>query len=184
MQRLMRHRLSVTAYAQQLATLLSHVRLMRSGDEHRLALSMDDFRPLFAIHASRITHAGEMEMEAVKLAVLRLTRSPHNHCHRGVILVDAQAVGFALRKGRRSVASFRFGVAAIVALSLAADIKIVYPYLPSESNPADFPSRGKTRVRSSRRAIVKPCRLGWEKHVRACRRAIRSLRYSQVLGVF
>ena len=89
-------------------------------------------------------------------------------------MVDAQAVGFALRKGRSSAGSFRFGVASIAALSLAADLKIVYPYLPSESNPADFPSRGKSRLRSIRKTVGKPCRLGLDKHVRACGRAIRS----------
>ena len=87
-------------------------------------------------------------MEAVKLAVLRITRVKRNHSHRGVVLVDAKAVGFAFRKGRSSAGSFKYGVAAFAALCLTADIKLMYPYLPSESNPADYPSRGKRRKRS------------------------------------
>ena len=151
--------------------------IQRSGFEHRLQMTMDDFKPIFSVQAADIAHAGEMEMEAVKLCMLRLTRCPRNHSHRGVILVDAQAVGFALRKGRSSAGSFRFGVAAIAALSLTADVKIAYPYLPSESNPADFPSRGKLRVRSIKKRIGKPCKSSFEKHVRAFRKAARSWRH-------
>jgi hypothetical protein len=148
----------------------------RVGFEYRLPLTMDDFRTTFSIPAHRIAHSGEMEMAAVKLAILRITRNARTHGHRGVVLVDAQAVGYALRKGRSSAGTFRFGVAAIAALSLAADLKLSYPYLPSESNPADYPSRGKTRARTARRTIRKPHRPGLEKLTRSCRRAVRNLR--------
>ena len=153
----------------------------RTGPEFRLPLSMDDFHTTFFIHASSIAHSGEMEMEAVKLALLRLTRNSRNHAHRGVILVDAQAVGHALRKGRSSAGTFRFGVAAIAALSLIADMKISYPYLPSESNPADYPSRGSVRLRTVRKSCKKTKRCPLEVRERACRRAVRSWRHGGIV---
>ena len=84
-----------------------------------------------------------MEMEGVKLGLLRVCRTARFHSHRGSFLVDAKVVGFALRKGRTSAPTLRWGAAAVAAISLAADLKLSFPYLPSESNPADFPSRGK-----------------------------------------
>ena len=148
----------------------------RAGPELRLNLGMDDFEPVFAVRATAIAHAGQMELEAVKLAVLRLTRSPRNHAHRGVLLVDAQAVGHALRKGRSSAASFRFGIAAVAALSLAADIKLSYPYLPSESNPADYPSRGLVRRRTDKKKGGVRRRSSLDMLERRCRKLRRVLR--------
>ena len=109
---------------------------------------MSDFRPVCALQAKTVSHSGAMEMEAVKLGLLRICRTQRFHGHRGSFLVDARAVGFALRKGRTSAPSIQRGLRAVSAVSLAADLKLTFPYLPSESNPADFPSRGKLRIRS------------------------------------
>ena len=144
---------------------------------------MDSFKTLFSIKADAVAHSGEMELEAVKLGMLRLLRNARHHGHRGNLLVDAQVVGFALRKGRSSAGTLRFGVAAIAALSLVADVKISYPYLPSESNPADYPSRGTVRARTVRKRFVKPRKAGLELLERSCRRAVRTLR-SRGMPVF
>ena len=150
----------------------------RSGPELRLPLSMSDFKPLFAIKAKVTSHSGCMEMEAVKLGLLRLTRVQRHHAHRGAFLVDAQAVGFALRKGRSSGPSLQPGARAVAAILLAADLKLSFPYLPSESNPADFPSRGKVRKcrkvkRQSKQSIRKT---GIEAQERAYRKVFRRWR--------
>ena len=65
-------------------------------------------------------------------------------------------VGHALGKGRSSAPSLKHGVRSVAAITLAADLRLVYPYLPSESNPADYPSRGKVRKRGKRRAAASP----------------------------
>ena len=123
-----------------------------------------------------MAHSGEMEMEAVKLAILRITRNARTHSRRGIILVDARTVGSALRKGRSSAVSFHFGVTAIAAVSLAVDLELSYPYLPSESNPADFPNRAKARLCTVRRTHAKSRRDSVDKFVRSCRRAVRRCR--------
>ena len=75
--------------------------IARSGSELRLPLCIDDFKTVFSIESLVTSHSGAMEAEGVKFGLLRLTRQARWHAHRGAILVDAQAVGFALRKGRR-----------------------------------------------------------------------------------
>jgi hypothetical protein len=113
------------------------------GTELRLPYTQRDFKPVFAIKAATTSHSGAMEMEGVKLGLLRVCRTARFHSHRGSFLVDAKGVGFALQKGRTSAPTLRWGATAVAAISLAADLKLSFPYLPSESNPADFPSRGK-----------------------------------------
>jgi hypothetical protein len=152
------------------------VEVDRIGVEMRLPMCLDDFHTIFAIKAKEISHSGAMEMEGVKLAVLRLCRNRRLHGHRGVVLVDAQAVGFALRKGRSSAGTLRPGTCAIAALSLAADLRLVFPYLPSESNPADYPSRNKLKVRTKFRKprTVRRCAAELlERHSRRAQRAWR-----------
>ena len=134
---------------------------------------MGDFQDTLSIRADRIAHSGEMEMETVKLGLLCITRNSRSHSHRGFVLVDAQAVGHARTKGRSSAGTFRFGVAAIAALTLTADVKLSYLYLPSESNPADYPSRGKVCLRTVHKTIAKRERSRYE---RSCHRAVRSWR--------
>ena len=152
------------------------VEIPRVGSSLRLPLTFDDFRTVFSIKASETSHSGAMELEAVKLALLRLTRTERMHAHRGAVLVDAQAVGFALRKGRTSAGTLRRGVCAVAAISLAADLRLSYPYLPSESNPADFPSRGKVRKRICKEPARQPKSGSVELLARAYRRAVRRWR--------
>ena len=148
----------------------------RLGQEHRLPLDMDSFKTVFSIRASFDAHSGALEMESVRLALLRLTRSSRLHGHRGVLLVDAQVGGFALRKGRSSATTIWRGCCAVAALELAADLKLVFPYLPSESNPADYPSRGVVRKRHVKRKKDSGRLAVLEELEMRSRRALRRLR--------
>jgi hypothetical protein len=71
-----------------------------------------------------------------------LSRSPHLHSRRGAFLVDAQAVIGALRKGRSSAPTLMHPIRRVAALCLACDWTWRFHYVPSESNAADWPSRG------------------------------------------
>ena len=147
----------------------------RLGAELRIPHTMSDFKAVFSIKAKSVSHSGAMELEGVKLGLLRLTRQARFHGHRGAFLVDAQVVGHALGKGRSSARSLKCGVRSVAAITLAADLRLVYPYLPSESNPADYPSRGKVRKRAKRRAAV-PHKSRLELLERAYRKAFRRRR--------
>ena len=148
----------------------------RPGCVFRLPLTMGDFKPVFSIKAKELAHSGVLELEAVKLGLLRYTRCARRHSHRGVIMVDARAVGGALQKGRTSAGTLKRGIRSIAALSLACDLKLSFPYLPSESNPADFPSRGRVYRRTTKSAVRKPKRCSLELLERAYRKAARRWR--------
>ena len=79
------------------------------------------------------------------LGLRRLARSQRGHCHRVAFLVDAKAVLGALKKGRSSAKTLRHPVSQAGAIALACAWKVTYAYMPSESNPADDPSRGVKR---------------------------------------
>ena len=178
-----------TAATASTADSLIRLRLV-PGDEHekprvgtvfRLPITMGDFRPTFSVRARHTEHSGTMELEAVKMSLLRYTRKTRTHSHRGVVLVDARAIGFGLQKGRSSGRSLVFGSRAVAAVTLACNLKLRYPYLPSESNPADHPSRGKRYVRSIRKKVAKPVFCSLELQARAYRQAMRRWRQTGVI---
>jgi len=150
---------SVAAHA---ASGEHHIRLARSdGDEPekpragrclRLPLRHRDFKVILKCKAKRAGHSGGLEAAAVVLALRRLGRRACWHQHRGSFLIDAQAVLYALQKGCNSAGTLRWPVRRAGALSLACGWRWRYCYLPSESNPADAPSRGEAPRDRARRA--------------------------------
>ena len=111
----------------------------------RLALRPRQFRCIFSARARWQAHSGELEAQGVVLALRRLLRCPRVHGHRSTFLVDAQVVRAAMQKGRSSAPTLRRAVAQAGALCLAADFRLRFGYLPTESNPADAPSREQDR---------------------------------------
>ena len=69
------------------------------------------------------------------------------HVRRTTVLIDAQSVLGAVRKGRSSAPSLKREIAFIGALVLSGDLVLRCLYVPSEDNPADAPSRGIVRKR-------------------------------------
>ena len=89
-----------------------------------IPISYDDFRPQFRIRAKEAADAPTLEAIAVTLATRRLTRSVKYHGTRAVLLVDAQALMHALRKGRSSSSAFKTHLQKIAALNLCADVAV------------------------------------------------------------
>ena len=125
----------------------------RIGDTFRLPYSMEHFKPVFSVKARVLEHSGAMELQALKMGLLRIMRTQRYHAHRGAFLTDAQAIAGALEKGRSSAPTLRHGIAAVSAILLASDTKFSFAYLPSESNPADFPSRNLVYKRTKRKKL-------------------------------
>ena len=138
-----------------------HVRLTLSeGDDEekpragaclRLPLRHHDFNVVLKVKAKLAGHSGALEATAVVLGLRRLGRRARWHQHRGSFLVDAQAVLGALQKGRSSAKTLRWQIRKAGAVSLACGWRWRYCYLPSESNPADAPSRGQRPRERARR---------------------------------
>ena len=58
------------------------------------------------------------------------------------LLVDSRVVLGAVAKGRLGSQSLNFFLKRIAALCFAGGLELQVVYIPSEFNPADFPSRG------------------------------------------
>ena len=114
----------------------------RDGNEYRLPFVLSRFKPILSQRSRWKTHSGGLEASAVAQSLRLLSRRRQLHSHRGVFLIDAQAVMHALRKGRTSAPTLWHPVRRCAALSLACDWAWRFQYVPSESNAADWPSRG------------------------------------------
>ena len=127
----------------------------RLGKPHRLPFSQQDFRCVLSKRARWKAHSGILEAHGLLLAVKWLARSPKNHSHRVPLLVDAKAVLGAASKGRSSAPGLRGVLRQIAALAMGCNFLLRLVYIPSESNPADNPSRGVRSRPTVRRTVGK-----------------------------
>ena len=116
--------------------------LERHGTPVRLPFTKSSFTDVISLKAAHLVHSGALEAQGVLLGVQWIPRSRKRHGHRVIIAIDAKAVLGAVAKGRSSSATLSAIIRRIAAHCLAGGL-LLYPiYVPSESNPADAPSRG------------------------------------------
>ena len=115
----------------------------RAGTCHRLRIGKKNFRTVISCPKKYDAHSGSLEATGVVLWARWLSRSSLHHRKRHAVLVDARAVLGAAARGRTSAPSFCREIRRLAAYSLGCDMLMKYVYVPSESNPADAPSRGK-----------------------------------------
>lgn len=82
-----------------------------------------------------------LEYAATLLGLRWATRQAKLHHTDLAVLVDNQALCFGLRKGRSSTISILLLLRRLAALQLAANLHLTALFVPTESNPADEPSR-------------------------------------------
>lgn len=123
----------------------------RSGAPLRLDMTLSAFQPVLSKRASHVGHSGGMEAHALALGMRWLTRWVSSHCKRVVFLVDALALKGAGQKGRTSAPTLRTALRRCAAFALACDWQTHLAYVPSESNAADWPSRGLCRKQVAKR---------------------------------
>jgi len=145
----------------------------RIGRPRRLRCTKNDFVTIISSKAKWGAHSGVLEMHAYLLGLKWAVRHPARHHSKLPFLVDAKAVVGAATKGRSSAHALRTLLRCIAAHTLAADVLPRLVYIPSESNPADEPSRGKRKPPSAR-----PVR----KRTKQSRRGTRLERYLIELG--
>ena len=142
-----------------------HIRLQRSrgdapevyrkGPCRRLPLRKRAFQHVLSIRAKYYAHSGALEADALTLGLNWLSRTAGNHAKRIVILLDAKALLGACRKGRSSAPTLRRSLRRSAAVSIACDWRTHFHYIPSESMPADVPSRGIRTRPAIRRRVLK-----------------------------
>lgn len=125
------------------------VELGRKGNPRRLNVSQRDFRTKLSCRARWKAHSGVLEMHGYLLGLKWAVRDRKKHHRKLPFLVDAKAVVGAAAKGRSSAHAFLNVLRSVGAHVLAADVLPRIVYIPSESNPADHPSRGIRRRKRS-----------------------------------
>ena len=148
----------------------------------RIPVHYNEFRPHISVQAKEAADAPTLEAIAVTLATRRMTRAVRHHSCRSVVLVDVQALMFALRKGRSSSSAFKVQLQKVAALNLCADVAATYGYIPTSCNPADPPSRGVVRRRDRIRKY-EPVPNKYLNLNSQARRALRHLRASSARGL-
>jgi len=119
------------------------VEVPRHGRCHRSDLRMRDLKVAMCAKSSKKEHSGAMEAHGALLAVTHVVRRRVAHNHRTLFLLDAQAVVDSVQKGRSSAPTLRPEISHVAGLLSPANIQARFGYLPSGSNPSDYPSRGK-----------------------------------------
>ena len=144
-------------------------------DPLHIPYAYDDFVPYFSVRAKVRDDAPTMEAIAIALAMRRVTRSVRHHGHRHVFLLDAQALIYALRKGRSSSRAFKVQLQKVGALTVCAGILPYYGYIPTACNLGDPPSRGIKRSLERFRKIQSVCS-SWQQHCQSLRQSARFVR--------
>ena len=127
----------------------------RLGVPHRLPFQQEDFSIVISKRACWQAHSGILEAHSLLLAVKWLSRSAKHHGHRIPLLIDAKAILGAAAKGRSSAPGLRGVLRQLAALIMGCNFLLRLVYIPSESNPADAPSRGvKQRHRKRKTATA------------------------------
>ena len=118
----------------------------RIGKLHRLPFRKSDFRVLISSKAKWPAHSGLLECHGVLLTLKWVGRSAKRHHARPVILVDAKTAIGSIAKGRSSAKALRRVLRTVAAYTLACDLLPRLVYVPSESNPADAPSKPPAQI--------------------------------------
>ncbi|CAE7542598.1 unnamed protein product [Symbiodinium natans] len=127
------------------------VEVPRLGVPSRLSATEKDFKTVISSKAKWPAHSGVLEAHAYLLALRWVARHAAKHGSKVPLLVDAKVVVGAVTKGRSSAKALRHALRSVAAVSMAANLLPRAVYIPSESNPADAPSRGKrNKPRSDR----------------------------------
>ena len=125
----------------------------RAGRVLRLDIGQSAFKTVLSMKASHIEHSGGMEAHALALGMRWLARRRCSHSKRVVFLVDATAIRSAAMKGRSSAPTLKKALQRCASVALACDWMVHLDYMPSESMPADWPSRGQPRPKAVNRHV-------------------------------
>ena len=95
-----------------------------------------------SIRFDRKEHINILELEMVKQEIKARTNAQRGGC-RVVNLCDSRVVVGAFAKGRSSSRNLNHKLRSCIPWLLASEIHLVNVWVPTDKNPADYPSRGK-----------------------------------------
>ena len=107
-----------------------------------LGLRTKDFNSVFTIRCHEDEHINLREARAVLVYLRWLLRSRDRHKRCVVLLVDSKVVVGAITKGRYGSRTLNLLLRKISCLCFAGGLRLCIILVPTEHNPADYPSRG------------------------------------------
>ncbi|CAE7543518.1 unnamed protein product [Symbiodinium sp. CCMP2592] len=125
----------------------------RLGKPRQLRYTQRNFKTVISEQARWMAHSGVLEAHAFLLALKWICRHAKKHGHKVPFLIDAKVVVGAITKGRSSARSLRTCLRSAAAHVMAANLLPRLIYIPSESNPADRPSRGRRQRPPANRPV-------------------------------
>ena len=120
------------------------------GTPHLTPFRVHDFGTIFSYRLTDNEHINLREAHAILFYLQWLLRSVGRRSRRVILLVDSLVAVGAMQKGRSGSAALNLLVRRAHCLCMAGDLRLHIVFIPTEHNPADFPSRGE-RIPGRRR---------------------------------
>ena len=115
-----------------------------------------DFGTIFSYRLTDDEHINLREARAVLFYLQWLLRSVGRRSRRVILLVDSKVTVGAMQKGRSGSAALNLLVRQAHCLCMAGGLRLHIVFIPTEHNPADYPSRGETIPGRRRGRHVEP----------------------------
>jgi hypothetical protein len=126
-------------------------RVRSVGTPHPVGLEAADFHTVLCVRCNNSEeHINLREARALLMYLKWVLRSGARHGRRIVVLVDSLVVVGAVCKGRSGSYGLNRILRQIFMLCFAGGLTLQVVYVPSEHNPADYPSRGRRLPRDGR----------------------------------
>ena len=118
---------------------------------------VDDLTAIFCVKCTDSDHINLREANAVIRYLCWLLRSTHRHRKQVLLLVDSRVVVGAIGKGRSGSFPLNRLLKRVAALCFAGGLFLRVVYIPTEHNPADYPSRNERIPGRRQRVKAKRC---------------------------
>ena len=148
----------------------------KGQNKYILPIRQDALKTQFSIKKGGVQNAIVFEGAALVQGVRRIVMNKRWHGKKAVVLVDAQALLFAIRKGRSSAYYLAPAVRKVGANCLAADLRIFPGYIPSIWNPPDPASRGLGSTAKHHKQPKSSERNHFLDHLHSVSRSVRHLK--------
>ena len=152
------------------------------GDPNLTPFKTNDFGTIFSYRMTDDQRINLREARTIVFYLQWLLRAVGRRSKRVILFVDSKVAVGAMQKGRSGSAALNALVRKAHCLCMAGGLRLHIVFIPTEHNPADFPSRGEAipgrrRVRRRRRGRSVVARRS-----RRCRRSRRFRRSRRSRG--
>ena len=137
--------------------IVSKPRSRSLGIPHLFGFKLHDFGAIFSYRLTDNEHINLREAHAIIFYLKWLLRSVGRRAKRVILLVDSLVAVGAMQKGRSGSRALNALVRKAHCLCMSGELRLHIVFIPTEHNPADYPSRGEPIPGRRRRKRVDSC---------------------------